>query len=333
MNLSILLRNRSHCLKNLRRSCSSDIVKGREFVIPVPWGVIRGKEWGHPEGLPWLAIHGWLDNAGTFNTLLPHIGSEHRFLAVDVPGHGLSSHLPKGITYNEQNQVVWMERVVRHFGWDKFSLIGHSMGGQLATNYTTYFPERVKSLISLDMMGPAANTDFYSEQSKVFKEIREGVSHILDHEKLAEEKPPKIYSTHEAAVERMLAAAATGWGPVTREAAEIMLTRGLKEVDGGFTFSRDIRLMPLDRRNYSLNKTSREFLLELAANIACPHLLIKADKGPWYDTKERNEELLNIYKTNDRFEYHTVEGSHHVHLSHSERVLPIINLFLDKCTN
>jgi hypothetical protein len=23
-----------------------------------------GKEWGDPQGFPWLGIHGWLDNAG-----------------------------------------------------------------------------------------------------------------------------------------------------------------------------------------------------------------------------------------------------------------------------
>jgi len=333
MNISIMLRNRSSYLKNLKRCYSSDIARGKEFVIPVPWGVIRGKEWGHPEGLPWLAIHGWLDNAGTFDTVLPHIGSKHRFFAIDAPGHGLSSHIPEGITYNEQNPVAVMERVVRHFGWDQFSLIGHSMGGSMAVNYTTYFPEKIKSLIMLDMMGPAANVDFYGEQSKVFQETREGVDHIFEHERLRDEKPAKIFPTYESALERMLAAAASGWGSVTGEAAEIMLTRGLKEVDGGFVFSRDIRLMPLDRRNYNLNKVSREFLLHLAENISCPHLIIKADKGPWYDTKERNEELLNIYKKNERFEYHKVEGNHHVHLSHPQRVLPIINLFLDKYVN
>ena len=51
---------------------------GRDITIPVPWGVIAAKEWGPPSGDPWLAVHGFLDNAGTFDTLLPHFAKNRR---------------------------------------------------------------------------------------------------------------------------------------------------------------------------------------------------------------------------------------------------------------
>ena len=58
---------------------SPDLLKGREVSIPVPWGVIAGREWGSPAGLPWIALHGWLDNAGTFDTLAPLFPAQHRY--------------------------------------------------------------------------------------------------------------------------------------------------------------------------------------------------------------------------------------------------------------
>lgn len=42
-----------------------------ELSVPVPWGEIRGKVWGPDHGRPVLCLHGWADNCGTFNTLIP----------------------------------------------------------------------------------------------------------------------------------------------------------------------------------------------------------------------------------------------------------------------
>ena len=56
----------------------SDVLIGREVSIPVPWGIIAGREWGSPTGVPWIAVHGWLDNAGSFDTLAPLFPKGHR---------------------------------------------------------------------------------------------------------------------------------------------------------------------------------------------------------------------------------------------------------------
>lgn len=42
-----------------------------ELSVAVPWGEIRGKVWGPDHGHPVLCLHGWADNCGTFNTLVP----------------------------------------------------------------------------------------------------------------------------------------------------------------------------------------------------------------------------------------------------------------------
>lgn len=47
-----------------------------------------------------MTVHGWNDNAGTFDKLIPMLPQDLYIVAVDMPGHGLSSHLPPGITYH-----------------------------------------------------------------------------------------------------------------------------------------------------------------------------------------------------------------------------------------
>ena len=55
----------------------------KDIKIPVPWGHIAGKEWGSSSGEPWIALHGWLDNCGSFDTLIPHFPEDkHRIIAI-----------------------------------------------------------------------------------------------------------------------------------------------------------------------------------------------------------------------------------------------------------
>ena len=39
----------------------------KEIAFKVPWGVITGKAWGPDDGKPFLGLHGWIDNANTFD--------------------------------------------------------------------------------------------------------------------------------------------------------------------------------------------------------------------------------------------------------------------------
>jgi len=89
----------------------SSELQGREVKIPVPWGEIAGREWGQEDGVPWIALHGWLDNAGSFEPLVSHFPSGHRILCLDLPGHGLSSPIPKGENYHYLNGHDHLARV------------------------------------------------------------------------------------------------------------------------------------------------------------------------------------------------------------------------------
>ncbi|CAG7829321.1 unnamed protein product, partial [Allacma fusca] len=67
----IFLRDKTNFAGINSESSSKSEGYWEEIRIPVPWGHIAGKAWGNKNGFPVLGLHGWLDNAGTFDTIAP----------------------------------------------------------------------------------------------------------------------------------------------------------------------------------------------------------------------------------------------------------------------
>ncbi|KAG7281619.1 hypothetical protein CRUP_019131 [Coryphaenoides rupestris] len=105
-----------------------------ELSIAVPWGQIRGKVWGPDQGRPVLCLHGWADNCGSFDTLLPLLPQ-----AMDLSGHGQSSHRPPGVSYYFPSYVADVHRVIK--------------GGNIGGMFTSLYPEMVEALVLLDCYG------------------------------------------------------------------------------------------------------------------------------------------------------------------------------------
>ncbi|KAK2576420.1 hypothetical protein KPH14_005756 [Odynerus spinipes] len=100
--------------------------------IAVPWGKIAGKLWGNNKSKqPILALHGWQDNAASFDNLAPLLEKHGPILALDLPGHGFSSWLPPGQMYFEIVYLVLLCRLKRYFGWEKLKLLAHSLSAYL----------------------------------------------------------------------------------------------------------------------------------------------------------------------------------------------------------
>ncbi|GAB5574327.1 serine hydrolase-like protein 2 isoform X4 [Prionailurus iriomotensis] len=100
-----------------------------EMKLAVPWGHIAAKLWGSQQGPPVLCLHGWLDNANSFDRLIRLLPKDFHYVAMDFGGHGLSSHYSPGLPYYQQNFVIEVQRVVAALKWNRFSIMGHSFGG------------------------------------------------------------------------------------------------------------------------------------------------------------------------------------------------------------
>ncbi|KAK1134083.1 hypothetical protein K0M31_011868 [Melipona bicolor] len=288
-----------------------------EIQIPVPWGNISGKWWGPIDRQPLVALHGWQDNAGTFDRLIPLLPPDLAILAIDLPGHGLSSHLSTGqFYYVFWDGLIILRRIAKYYKWNKVRLLGHSLGGAISFLYAASYPDEVEFMISLDIASPSVK-----DITKTPLIIGDSIDKFLKYELLQSDGIPS-YSYDE-----VLTIVEDAYkGSITKEGAMILMKRGLRPASEPerYYFSRDPRL-----KVSVLGMISLDLVLAYAARIKCAYLNIRAVPGMKFDHPEYYEKILDQIKLGaKKFEYHKVEGTHHVHLNNPERIAPIINNFI-----
>ena len=124
----------------------------RELHLDIALGRIHGLRQGQAGQPRVLALHGWLDNAASFLPLAAHLpGIE--LVAVDLPGHGRSAHLPPGADYSFAGALHAVLDIADALAWDRFALLGHSMGAGIASLLAAASPERVTRLVAIEALG------------------------------------------------------------------------------------------------------------------------------------------------------------------------------------
>lgn len=124
-----------------------------ELRIPLRHLTLAGKAWGEPSDPPMLALHGWLDNAGTFDRLAPLLHG-HYLVALDLAGHGRSGHRPPASWYPFADFLDEIGQVIDWFGWSSVDLLGHSLGAALASTFASICPDKVRRLLLIEGLGP-----------------------------------------------------------------------------------------------------------------------------------------------------------------------------------
>jgi pimeloyl-ACP methyl ester carboxylesterase len=252
-----------------------------------------------------LCLHGWLDNAASFDLLLPRL-SGRRFVALDLPGHGLSEHRGPGGTYGFLDTVADVAMAVEALGWTRYGLLGHSLGAGVAATLAGTHPRQVDALVCIEGLGPM------SEQAK---HAPERFAKSLADQIGKAERRPVVHASVDDAVARLGASFAR----LSPAAARVLCARGLVATDGGVTWRTDPRL-----RWASRARLVEEQVLAFLGAIACPALLVRANKGLPLDTAELQARLAAV----SHWRIADVEGGHHVHLESPECVADPVARFL-----
>lgn len=192
----------------------------KNLQLAIPGLVIACKIWGNPKNPPILGLHGWLDNASSFDPLAKQLQNKYYFIAVDLPGHGHSSHLPLNSNYNFSDGIFNVIQIINTLHLDKVHLLGHSMGACLGSLVAGVAPDRFLSLSLIEGIGP-----FSHPEDTACKQLSDYL-HFLTREDI---KPPKGYKKFESTV---LARSIRGY--VSLEIAKILCKRGVKNDNGLF---------------------------------------------------------------------------------------------------
>ncbi|WDZ97490.1 alpha/beta hydrolase [Herbaspirillum sp. WKF16] len=111
------------------------------------------RQWGDPHAPALFMLHGWMDVSASFQFMVDALQGRWRVIAPDWRGFGLSERT-RGDSYWFPDYLADLDAIVAHYaGDDAIDLLGHSMGGNVATLYAGVRPQRVKRLINLEGLG------------------------------------------------------------------------------------------------------------------------------------------------------------------------------------
>ncbi|MCG8993507.1 alpha/beta fold hydrolase [Laribacter hongkongensis] len=108
--------------------------------------------WGDDDWPRLFMLHGWMDHSATFQFLAEAFTRCHQVIAPDWRGFG-GSDWNSG-SYYSPDYLADLDALLAHFSpRQPVHLIGHSMGGMIASLYAGIRPERVASLVSIEGFG------------------------------------------------------------------------------------------------------------------------------------------------------------------------------------
>ena len=271
-----------------------------EFSVALPALTLRGQRWdnGVDRSRPTLlALHGWLDNAGSFALLAPRLAERYQVLALDLPGHGRSDHLPEGAHYHFIDYVRAVLAAIDALALERCSLLGHSLGAGIAALVAAAAPERIEQLLLIEGLGPLGDDDAHTLQR-----FRSGLV-----PRLRTRKPLRVFRDIEQAVgARVLASG------LRAELARPIVERGLRQVTGGWQWRSDPRLT-----QPSPLRLAEAQIHALLRGIAAPVALVLAEPATAYLPSAPMQQRAGCV-ADIRISH--LSGGHHLHLEHPDAV-------------
>lgn len=273
-----------------------------EFVLNVAGVDIAGKRWRNGERRV-FALHGWLDNAASFDVIAPLLNAD--IVALDLAGHGLSYHRTAQASYNIWEDLPDIVRVADALQWSTFDLMGHSRGATVSTLLATALPERVSTAVLLDgLRPPPLPIDEFPAQLGRFL-----------HEHLAAPRAPSIYDSIDKAVKVRCRAS-----DMSEASATLIATRGLRRCESGWLWRHDPRL-----RFASAVMLSQPHIDAVLTQFAQkPHRVFLADRGLGGALRENPD----IERWARELNAEILAGKHHFHMDEPATLLAAkINAF------
>jgi len=279
--------------------------EAREIEIELPHLRLAARVFGDPALPKLLALHGWLDNAASFDRLAPLLCAHFHIVALDLPGHGRSAHRPPRLWYHYVDYLGDVLAAADALGWQRFGLLGHSLGGAIASMLAGVEGDRIEHLLLIEALGPMS---LAAEQTLTHLKRSLG--------ERGQVGTLRVFANAEEAAQMRVRG--NGMLSLSRDAARALIARGTMSVAGGVSWSSDPRLTLTSHTRYT-----EEQILSILAGITAPTLLVLAEPSPPFLSEamisSRSASVPGIRVVR-------LAGSHHLHL---EEPQPVARAILD----
>lgn len=290
------------------------------------------KAWGDSSRKPVLVTHARMDNAGSFDLLIPLLPESFYYICIDLPSHGKSSHLPPFHPVSFLHFILVYKLVLDYFKRDRYIIVGHSFGAGIGNHFARLYPKYVEKIIGLDtpiQLVPIENC------TKVDRTNYD--KNIQIYNKQDTGKRPAY--TEAQVIEKIRC---RSWKQMLSVEVATNLSKRLLDPNGKTSCIKCIaqRLYFLGNDRYHLSTDQRVMnlmppLYDDRYNtdvirlypVSCPYLFILCRKTASMLLSATLEALNEVEKWN-KVKIQWVDGGHDVHMLNPKIVAPIISEFL-----
>ena len=111
-------------------------------------------EWGDPSAPPLVLVHGGRDQMRSWDRVAARLAKTYRVIAFDLRGHGQSDWVSDG-DYGVMDHVFDLTSLVDMLDLERFTLLGHSLGGNITLRFAGLYPDRIEKLVAIEGLGPS----------------------------------------------------------------------------------------------------------------------------------------------------------------------------------
>ncbi|MEM7638748.1 MAG: alpha/beta hydrolase [Pseudomonadota bacterium] len=218
-------------------------------------------EWGQADAPPLVLVHGGRDQKRSWDRVAGELSQSYRVIAPDLRGHGQSDWVSDG-DYTIMDFVYDLRSLIMHLAIERFTLIGHSLGGNIALRYAGLFPESIEKLVALEGLGPSPRMLAERQATPITQRLHDW----LEQRQKMSDRTPRIMADVATAQARMQAA----FEHLPEDLIHHLTVTGLKQnADGTVSWAYDPAGM-----GRSPADLTHDQVVHLWGEITCPTWLV-----------------------------------------------------------